>query len=106
MARRLMTLRHATPRQRLESICREGLRVAYAQGEKTAIWLHTPSKTPWAVTHTQARHQVELHDVVILTVSVPRAALTRFRSGLWYTGEDIPAERLWPMWDGGNRDGC
>jgi hypothetical protein len=94
-------LRHATTLQRLDSIRRDGLRVRCAdpQAKIKGVWLHTPSKSPWAVVHTQRKHGAALDDVVILTVSVPRKYLRRFvntttgYSG-WYSVRDVPPRAI------------
>lgn len=91
-----MILRHATTRQRLESIRREGLRVACAdpQAKIKACWLHTASQSAWGAVHTMRKHHATLEDVVIVEVTVPRSWLTRFRTGLWYCTQDLPASAI------------
>jgi len=89
-----MKLRHATTRQRLASIQAEGLRVAKAQGKEPAIWLHTASKTHWAIAHTQKRHGSRLTDIVILEVQVSRKTLRRAWTGLWKCYVDVQPSAL------------
>ena len=91
-----MKLRHATTRARLERIRRDGLRVACADpaAKIKGVWLHTASQSPWAVVHTIRKHRASLEDVVVVEVNVPRSALKRFRTGLWYTTADVPATAI------------
>jgi hypothetical protein len=91
-----MRLRHATTRANAEKIRAEGLRVACADATARiqAVWLHTASQSAWGTLHTIRKHHAQLDDVVILEVQVPRSALTRFRTGLWYCKTDIPAAWL------------
>lgn len=91
-----MKLYHATTRHNLASIQREGLRVAKAdpQAKIKGCWLATVSNCPWGVLHTIRKHKAQLEDVVVIEVTIPRSRLTRFRTGLWYTMEDIPAAWL------------
>lgn len=78
-----MILYHATPKSNLESITANGLDPALAIGKIKGVWLHTKSKTPWAVLHTANRHSISTDDVVVLEVEVPRKHLTRRWRGLW-----------------------
>ena len=91
-----MILRHATTKQRLARIQTEGLRVACADptAKIKGVWLHTKSQSSWAVVHTIHKHHAQLDEVVVLELNVPRSKLTRFRSGLWYCREDIPASAI------------
>lgn len=97
-----MLLYHATTRQALQSIRTEGLCVRYAALDKRiqGIWLHTPSKSAWALLHTQRRHHASLGDLVVIAVSVPRSWLRRFQKGLWYSTIDISQERIVQILDG------
>lgn len=88
-----MILRHATTTANAGQIRREGLRVAHALGKEKAIWLHTTSKTHWAIAHTQKRHGVSLEEVIILEVNVPRSQLKRAWKGLWKCYADISMTR-------------
>jgi hypothetical protein len=91
-----MKLYHATTRQALLSIQATGLRVANADpaAKIKGCWLATASNRPWGVLHTIRKHGAALADVVVIEVNVPRSRLTRFRTGLWYTTEDVPAAWL------------
>ncbi len=91
-----MQLYHATTRQALASIQATGLRVANAdpQAKIKGCWLATASNRAWGVVHTQRKHGAALADVVVIEVRVPRSRLTRFRTGLWYTTNDVPAAWL------------
>lgn len=97
-----VTLRHATTRQALASIQRFGLQVAWAdpQAKIRGVWLHTPNQSAWAVVHTIRKHGAALEDVVVIEVIVPRKNLKRFRTGLWYSVQDVPATALGIVIDG------
>lgn len=91
-----MKLRHATTTARAAQIREQGLLVACADASAKikGCWFHTASASPWAVLHTIRKHRAELADVVVLEVEVPRSWLRRFRTGLWVSGQDVPAARL------------
>ena len=91
-----MRLYHATKRSNLDSIREHGLLVSKADkaAKIKGCWLHTRSMSPWGCLHTIRKHKARLEAVVIVEVTVPRSWLTRFRTGLWYTKKDIPAERI------------
>jgi hypothetical protein len=91
---RRTTYRHATLRQYLPRILAEGLDPACATGKQPLVWLHTPNRTQWAITHTMQRHRVARSEVVILDVQVPRSWLRRAWRGLWMCPRVIPPERL------------
>lgn len=97
-----MKLYHATTRTNLASIQIEGLRVAKAdpQAKLKGCWLHTSSQSPWAVVHTIRKHRAQLAEVVVIEVNVPRSHLTRFRTGLWFSTQDVPAAWLGTVTDG------
>src|SRR4051812_16520367 len=88
------TLRHATPVRNLASINRRGLLCSKSQGRRKVVWLHTDSKSSWAVLHTVRRHGGRVQDVVILEADVPRGWLRRNRRGLRYCVRDVPPERF------------
>lgn len=91
-----MKLYHATKKSSVKSILKRGLLVSHADKRAKILgcWLHTAAKTPWAILHTMRKHHVTLRDVVILEVNVPRATLTRFRRGLWYSQTNINFSRI------------
>ncbi|MGH7391445.1 MAG: hypothetical protein ACREM3_18590, partial [Candidatus Rokuibacteriota bacterium] len=95
-----MQLRHATLKTNLESIRRDGLLPSKSRGKRQAVWLHTFSRTPWAILHMETRHRAKLRDVIILTVDVPRSWVTRHQTGLWYCARVIPRERIIAVADG------
>ena len=82
--------RHATLRRYLPHILTEGLDPACATGKHPLVWLHTPSRTPWAIAHTMRRHRVDVADIVLLDVQVPRRWLRRAWRGLWTCNRLIP----------------
>lgn len=85
-----MILYHATPKRNLASIQQNGLDPDRASGQIKGVWLHTTSKTAWAILHTIKRHGLQsFDDVVLLRVNVTRSKLTRRWRGLWTTNEAI-----------------
>jgi hypothetical protein len=56
------------------------------------VWLHSPSKTPWAVLLTVKRHGGRVEGVVVIELEVPRSWLHRNRKRLWYCARDIPPD--------------
>jgi len=97
-----MKLYHATTRQNLASILVDGLRVAKADptAKIKGCWLATTSNRPWGVLHTIRKHRAQLEDVVVIEVNIPRSRLTRFRTGLWYSTQDVPASWLGQVVEG------
>jgi hypothetical protein len=89
-----MLLRHATPRRNLAGIVKAGLLCSKSQGKKPVVWLHSPSRTSWAVLHTVKRHSGRVDDVVTLEIDLPRGWLKKNRRGVWYTAHDVPPERI------------
>ena len=84
-----MKLYHATPKTNLESIQSEGLDPNRSRGKEAVVWLHTRSKTEWAILHTINRHKCDISDVVIIEVDVPRSKLRRRWRGLWTTPQTV-----------------
>lgn len=90
-----MILRHATTKARVDSIMRAGILCAKSRTKQRVVWLHVPSRTPWAYLHMLGKHCWRVEDVVILEVKVPRAWLRRSAAkGLWRCVKDIPPERI------------
>ena len=89
-----MLLRHATPLRTLRSIQRAGLLCSKSKGRLPVVWLHSPSKSSWAVLHVVKRHGGRVQDVVIIEVEVPRSWLRRNRRKLWYCPRDVPPSRF------------
>jgi hypothetical protein len=89
-----MLLRHASPSRNLASIKRFGLLTSKSKGRLPVVWLHVPSKTPWAMLHVVKRHGGKVQDVIVLEMDVPRSWLRRSKRGLWYCRRDIPPERF------------
>jgi hypothetical protein len=91
-----MILRHATTTARAARIREEGFRVAQADpaAKIKGCWFHSKSNSPWGVLHTIRKHGAALEEVVVLEVRIPRRQLTRFRTGLWFTTQDVPASAI------------
>jgi hypothetical protein len=89
-----MLLRHATLIRNLPGIERRGLLCSKSRGRRPVVWLHSPAKSFWATLHTIKRHGGRAEAVIILLVNVPRAWLRKSRKGLWYSINDIPADRI------------
>ena len=84
-----MQLYHATPKANVESILKDGLLPHLTNGKIKATWFHTKSRRHWAIAHTQKRHNLGLDDIVILSVNIPRAKLTRRWKGIWSCAEVV-----------------
>lgn len=81
-----MILYHATPRRNLDSIRENGINPEFSQGKRKAVYLHTASRSAWAILHTLQRHRLQFFDdVSILQVNIPRGRLTRRHRGIWTT---------------------
>jgi RNA:NAD 2'-phosphotransferase (TPT1/KptA family) len=87
-------LLHATARRSLASILRHGLLCARSRGKKPVVWLHTASKSAWAMLHVVKRHRGLVESVVILEVEVSRRELRRHSRRVWYSTADIPPSRI------------
>jgi hypothetical protein len=83
-------LAHATPVRNLRSIGAFGLSPAFARGRLPVVWLHSPSRSRWALPHVAARHQVAEADTVLIRLAVPRAWLRRRSRGVWVCARVIP----------------
>ena len=97
-----MKLYHATTKACLDSILARGLLVsfAHASGKIRGVWLHAPSRSAWAVLHTQRRHNVPLENVVVLEIHLTRSQLKRFQRGLWYALADIAPSAIHQVIEG------
>ena len=91
-----MILYHATTKDRADLIREQGLLVSCADpaARIKGAWLHTKSQSPWAILHTMRKHKAQFEHIVILKVSIPRLVLTRFKTGLWYTKQDVMPEHI------------
>src|SRR5690349_20420578 len=90
-----MRLRHSTPTSNLCSINQQGLLTGLSRGKLPVVWLHSPSRSAWAVLHVSKRHKVRVEDTTTVEVEVPRPWLKRSgRSGLWYCRLDVLPERF------------
>jgi hypothetical protein len=65
-----------------------------SQGRLPVVWLHSPTKSSWAVLHSVRRHGGRLEGLLIIEVEVPRKWLRRARKGLWYCPRDLPPARF------------
>lgn len=63
-------------------------------GRLPVVWLHSPSKSAWAILHTVKRHGGRVEGIVVIEADVPRSWLRRNRKRLWYSRRDIPPERF------------
>jgi hypothetical protein len=91
-----LRFRHATPRHNLPSILATGLDPARALNRFCkAVWLHSPSRTAWAIAHVAARHGVDPSEVAIIDIRIPYRWLTGpRRRGLWTVSRIIPPARI------------
>jgi hypothetical protein len=89
-----LLLRHATLRRNLQNIEQFGLLANKSKGRMPVVWLHTPSRTAWALLHTVKRHGGRVEDCVVIELDVPRSWLRRARKRLWHTSRNIPPARF------------
>jgi hypothetical protein len=89
-----MLLRHATPARNLNSILRHGLLCSKSRGKLRVVWACSPARSWWAVLHVIGRHGGRVETTVVLELDVPRTWLRKSRKGLWYSVEDVPADRV------------
>ena len=87
---------HATTKANLLSIQAEGLRVAMADptARLKGCWVCTASNRGWAILHTQQKHKAHLDEVIVIELTVQRSTLTRYKKGLYFSKQDIPAARI------------
>jgi hypothetical protein len=82
------------------SIQEHGLLPICSTGQLKSVWLHSRSRTPWAVLHVQDRHKVSLQEVVVLEVSVPREWVKRSKlKGLLHCPVVIERHRIRGVYD-------
>ena len=84
-----MKLYHTTLKSNLDSIRTNGLDPNRSRGKEAVVWLHTASRTEWAILHVCKKPRVGFDDIVILAVNVPRTKLKRRWKGLWTTPENL-----------------
>lgn len=90
-----MILYHATPSRNEQAILREGLLTAMSQTAQPEVWLHSASRSAWAILHVADRHGVPAEEVILLAVRISRRALRRrCKRGLWSTAQDVPASTV------------
>lgn len=84
-----MKLYHATLKSNLDSINEKGIDPSFSKGAEKVIYLHTASRTEWAILHMLKRHRCSIDEIIIIEVNVPRGKLRRRWRGLWSTTEII-----------------
>jgi hypothetical protein len=88
-------LRHSTPTRNLDSINQQGLLTSKSRGKLAVVWLHSPSRSAWAVLHVSRRHKVAVSETVTIELEIPRSLLKKSgRPGLWYCPVDVLPERF------------
>lgn len=88
-----MIVYHATLRKNLASIKRRGLLTRYHRLKTPAVWFYQKGRDAWAILHMLTRHAVQLDEIVVLEVSIPRTGLVRSaQAGLWFTRSDVPPD--------------
>jgi hypothetical protein len=85
---------HVTGRCRMDSIEKNGLRVAFSQGQEPALWFVTYSKLEWACGHVKKRHGWSDMELVVLGVNVRPYKLVRTTRGVYKCLVDIPWVRV------------
>lgn len=89
-----VVLRHATPARNIPSILARGLDPAFSRGMLRVCWLHTSSRTTWAIPHVAERHQPDQGTIVVLKVAVPRRWLCRRDKGTWACDRVIAPSKI------------
>ena len=91
-----MILYHATTAKNLKSILNKGLLTSKTKPDAKlkGVWLHSFSDRFWATLHIQKRHSVHLDKVIIITVSVRKKDLRRYRKGIYVSKCDISPENF------------
>ena len=84
-----MKLYHTTLKANLDSITENGIDPSFSKGAESVIFLHTRSRTEWAILHIATRYNAALEDIIVIEVNVPRSALSSGHRGLWTTSEPI-----------------
>ena len=84
-----MKLYHTTLKSNLESITEKGIDPSFARDAEKVIYLHTRSRTEWAILHIGKRYNATLEDIIVIVVNVPRSKRSRTHQGLWTTSEPI-----------------
>ena len=84
-----MKLYHTTLKANLDSITENGIDPSFSKGAESVIFLHTRSRTEWAILHIGIRHRCSIDEIIIIEVNVPRSALRRDHRGVWTTSEPI-----------------
>ena len=95
-----MKLYHATPNSNLNSILTEGLLPAKAMKSRKFVWLHTASRSHWAILHTCRNHGVDWNDVTVIEVEIPRSWVKSHKltiqnkglNGFWKCAKPVPVE--------------
>jgi hypothetical protein len=92
--------RHATLKRHVASIQEHGLLPICSTGRLKSVWLHSRSRTAWAVLHVQDRHKVCPQDVVVLEVSVPQEWVKRSKlKGLLHCPVVIERHRITAVYE-------
>ena len=102
-----MKLYHATPKSNLDSIKREGLLASKAKKSRKFVWLHTPSRSHWAILHTCKNHSSNWDDVAIIEVDVPKSWVKANKltirgkgvNGFWKCDRDISQQHFTAIHD-------
>lgn len=89
-----MILHHTTTRKNASAILASALLCRKARGKLKAVWMHTRSRSVWAIRHVAIRRGCSVEEIVRLELDVPRSWLRRFGRGVWYCMRDIPADRV------------
>lgn len=83
---------HVTPSRNLAGINKLGLLPEFATTAKRAVWLCSQTRVKGAVLAVIARHRVDLSEVSVIEVSIPRRWVKRHSvvDGSWVCSEPIP----------------
>jgi hypothetical protein len=92
---RTMTFYHVSHGDNWYSIVEHGLDTKRSTGRKPAIWLVTPSRLSWAISHVCRLKGYTPNDLVVFTVTVRRSWLQKTKMrGVWCCMVDIQPDRI------------
>jgi hypothetical protein len=87
-----MKLYHVTHRKNLPSILARGLDPLRAKGVRKAVWGVVRTRVAWAIIHVLGKpwhKNATLGDLVVIEIQLPRRDVRRYKSGIWYTSQNV-----------------
>jgi hypothetical protein len=110
-----MKFYHATPNSNLASIQSRGLDPTFSKHTAKFTWMCTEGNVEWAILHIMDKHKIDLSEVVVIELNVPRSWVKNHRltirgkgrRGFWKTDRVINTDRFQSITSGetfGHRD--